>query len=107
MINHILYRQTKPAVILALVFALTATAYGQPRSPIAIVGQGVLKSISQSEGEKFAVALDVRSSLTGPVRVHRAETFLVCEGGWSVSLGEQLDLNRVGARPLRLQFPRE
>jgi len=89
MISRMLSRRARTALVDVLMCAATATAYAQPPSPISVFGQGVLKSISPTEGEKLALALRVANT-TGPVRVNRAETFLVCQGGWSVSLGETI-----------------
>ena len=90
MITRILPRRPGTILVAALICAATSTAAAQPRSPIAASGQGVLKSISPTGGETLALALRMSNHTAGPVRVTRAETFLVCQGGWSVSFGEAI-----------------
>ncbi len=78
------------ALVAVLMCAAAAAAYAQPPSPIAVFGQGVLQSVSPTGGETLTLALRMSNPTAEPVRVTRAETFLVCQGGWSVSLGEAI-----------------
>lgn len=86
----ILSRWGRLARLVVLLGSATATAHAQPRSPIAVFGQGKLITLSPTEGQKLAVAIQVRNGRSFPVRVTRSETFLVSPGGWSASLGDTI-----------------
>jgi hypothetical protein len=76
------------AVVLSLQIAASVDAQGQV--PIDVEGQGRLNSVSVARGESLSLELRVRSFADAPLKITRAEPFLTCQGGWSISLKDMI-----------------
>jgi Peptidase family M23 len=90
MTHSSLPRRASTALVVALMCAATSTTRAQAPSPLAVAGQGELKTVSPAAGEHMTLAIRMVNGTTFPVRVTRAEALLACQGGWSYSLGETI-----------------
>ena len=73
-----------------LLLACATASFGLPalaQSPITVRGKGHLESVSPTRGEAMTLTIDITNK-GAALNVTRAETFLVCKGGWASSLGE-------------------